>query len=92
MGAARSSNSALAGPESAGEGRPNVVVLAELESRLAEAEGYLKIADARARRDELEELAGKPDLWDDQDRARQVTTELGRVSDDLDRFDTLALG
>ncbi len=80
----------MAGPESAGEGRPNVVVLAELESRLAEAEGYLKIADARARRDELEELAGKPDLWDDQDRARQVTTELGRVSDDLDRFDTLA--
>lgn len=79
----------MAGPESAGESRPYASVLVELEERLAEAESYLNIADARTQRVELEEIAGQPDLWNDQERARQVTTDLGRVSDDLERFDAL---
>jgi peptide chain release factor 2 len=62
----------------------------ELGARVAEAEGYLKIAALRARRAELETQAARPDLWDDPDSARSVTTELGRVSDDVDRFDSLA--
>ena len=43
----------------------------------------------RARRGELEAEAARPDLWDDPDRARAVTTELGRVTDDVERFDAL---
>jgi peptide chain release factor 2 len=31
----------------------------------------------------------KPDLWDDQDHARSVTRELGRVTDDLGQLDGL---
>ena len=30
-----------------------------------------------------------PNLWDDQDRARQATTELGRLTNDLEQFDEL---
>ena len=70
----------------------SAAALAELGSRLADASGYLRIEEARARKVELEEQAAEPGLWDDQDRARQVTTELGRVSDDLAQFDTLASG
>jgi peptide chain release factor 2 len=64
--------------------------LTDLAERLEEAKGYLKIDDLRVRRAELETEAGRPDLWDDQDAARQVTTELGRVSDDVNGFDALA--
>ncbi len=42
-----------------------------------------------ARRAELEEAAGRPDLWDDPDNARSVTKELGRVSADLDQLEVL---
>jgi len=81
----------MATPEVA-ESRDYAAALAELGSRLADASGYLRIEEARARKVELEEQAAEPGLWDDQDRARQVTTELGRVSDDLAQFDTLASG
>ncbi len=64
--------------------------LTDLAERLDEAKGYLKIDDLRVRRAELEAAAARPDLWDDQDAARQVTTELGRVSDDVNGFDALA--
>jgi peptide chain release factor 2 len=43
----------------------------------------------RGRRADLEREAAAPDLWDDPDRARQVTTQLGRVTDDLGDFDLL---
>jgi len=64
--------------------------LAALRRRVAEAEGYLKVADLRARRPQLETEATRPDLWDDQERARRVTTELTAVTDDLRVFDELA--
>ena len=60
-----------------------------LAARVAEAESYLGIASVRARREELERDAARPDLWDDPERARAVTTELGRLSDDLEQFDSL---
>ena len=78
----------MAGPERHDEVAPSDA-LADLRTRLKDAEGYLGIAGLRARRRELEEEAGRPDLWDDQDHARAVTTELGRVSSDLDGFDAL---
>jgi len=71
-------------------GRDVVEVLDDLDGRVEDAKGYLKIDELRARLAELEAQAGAPDLWDDQDRARQVTTELGRVSDDVAQFDKLA--
>ena len=63
---------------------------AALRKRLKEAEGYLRIDDSRGRLGQLEEEASKPDLWDDQEEARRVTTELARVRDDVDLFDGLS--
>jgi len=76
------------GPE-AGEPRDLGADLDQLSGRLEEAVRYLRMDDLRARRAELEAEAGRPDLWDDADRARTVTTELGRVADDVDRFGRL---
>jgi peptide chain release factor 2 len=60
-----------------------------LAQRVADAEGYLDIASLRVKKGELEQEAARPDLWNDQDQARSVTTQLGRVTDDVDRFDAL---
>ena len=64
--------------------------LADLRSRLTEAEGYLGLGRMRARRDELAEEVSRPDLWDDADRARAVTTELGGLNDDIAMLEGLA--
>jgi peptide chain release factor 2 len=64
--------------------------LKDLRARLTEAEGYLKVDELRARQPQLEVEASRPDLWDDADRARQVTGELSAVIDDLERYDDLA--
>jgi peptide chain release factor 2 len=61
-----------------------------LKGRLDEARGYLRIDEARPRVAELTELASDPNLWDDQDRARAVNTELAGLQDDLVLFDDLA--
>jgi peptide chain release factor 2 len=81
----------MAPPEGpgAGESRDPAAELEALEARLREAEQYLRMGELRARRQALEEEAARPDLWDDPERARSVTTELGRVSDDVQRFDGL---
>jgi peptide chain release factor 2 len=63
-----------------------------LRRRLDEAEGYLKVAELRARQPQLETEASRPDLWDDPDEARRVTTELTAVNDDLAIFDDLTEG
>jgi peptide chain release factor 2 len=62
-----------------------------LKARLDEARGYMKIDDARPRVTELTEIASDPNLWDDQDRARAVNTELATLQDDLALHDDLAL-
>jgi peptide chain release factor 2 len=79
----------MAGPDRAGDEAP-ADALADLRRRLTEAETYLRIEPLRERRAELETQAAAPGLWDDQDHARAVTTELGRVAADLDDFDALA--
>jgi peptide chain release factor 2 len=50
---------------------------------MAEAEHFLGLDRLNSRRTELEKAASEPGLWDDADHARQVTTELGRVNEDL---------
>jgi peptide chain release factor 2 len=69
--------------------RVAVATLEELEARWAAARDYLKVDDRRARVAELTTLAADPNLWDDPDHARTVTTELGRLSADLGDFDAL---
>jgi peptide chain release factor 2 len=64
--------------------------LKALRARLGEAEGYLKVDDLRARRPQLEAEASRPDLWDDPERARQVTGELSAVIDDTEQYEQLA--
>ena len=49
----------------------------------------MKIDASRTRHALLSELAADPNLWDDQDHAREVTTELGRLTNDLETFDAL---
>jgi peptide chain release factor 2 len=63
--------------------------LEELEGRWQAAKEYLKIDQSRERRDVLSVEVADPDLWNNQDRAREVTTELGRLNNDLEHFDGL---
>ena len=84
----------MAPPDAPGAGgaqepRDFTAELKTLGERLAEAERYLGRDKLEARRAELEAEVAKPDLWDDQDHARSVTRELGRVSDDLGQLDGL---
>ena len=60
-----------------------------LAGRVDDAKGYLGIEAMRARLAELELEAGQPGLWDDTDRARTVTTELGRLTDMVGSYDGL---
>ena len=81
----------MAGPEQAGRSEPRDLraELAGLRSRLTDAEGYLGLANLRDRRAELEKDVSRPDLWDDADHARQVTSELSRVGGDIDLLEDL---
>ncbi len=63
--------------------------LESLEERWRAAHDYLKIDERRTRHDQLTEAIEAPDLWDDQDHARVVTTEYGRLNADLESFDRL---
>ncbi|HVM03228.1 MAG TPA: peptide chain release factor 2 [Acidimicrobiales bacterium] len=63
--------------------------LAELAQRLDDAERYLDLTGKRARLAELEVVVTRPDLWEDAEHARRVSTEFGRVSDDVKVLDGL---
>jgi peptide chain release factor 2 len=65
-------------------------VLARLRTDLSEADDYLRIGELRSRLPQLETEMGRPDLWDDADRAREVQTEFSSVKEDLDLFDRLS--
>jgi peptide chain release factor 2 len=58
--------------------------LAALRARLEAAQTYLRLDDLNARLAELEVQLAESDLWSDQDRARKVNTEYGRVKSDVD--------
>jgi peptide chain release factor 2 len=72
------------------EGRDLAAEIEALAARVAEAKEYLGIDSMREKRAGLEREAAEPDLWDDPERARAVTTRLGRLVDDLSRFDSLS--
>ncbi len=79
----------MADPKAENALRLALVSIEELESRWEAARDYLKMDANRARHALLSELAADPNLWDDQDHAREVTTELGRLANDLESFDAL---
>ena len=64
--------------------------LNDVRKRVDEARTYLRIAELRDRLTELEVQAGAPDLWDDPEAARAVTTELAEVRDDIELVDAMA--
>lgn len=77
----------MAQPDDSGVGaRDSEAQLTELAERLTEARQYLKIDALLARKAELDAEAARPDLWDDVDAARVITTELGRGNSDVDAF------
>ncbi len=63
--------------------------LSELRRRVEGARAYLRVDEARSRIGELEVEVSKPDLWDDQDRARKVNTELSQLQEDVTLVDQL---
>ncbi len=77
-----------------GDGESEKVDIAESIARIAErvreAERFLGADALSQRRIELEKAASAPDLWDDADHAREVTTALGRVTEDLEMLSSLA--
>jgi peptide chain release factor 2 len=79
----------MADPKAENALRTALATIEELETRWDAARDYLKMDASRARHAVLADLAADPNLWDDQDNARQVTTELGRLTNDLESFDAL---
>jgi peptide chain release factor 2 len=79
----------MADPKAENALREALGTLEDLETRWSAAREYLKIDAGRERHAILGELVADPNLWNDQDRAREVTTELGRLSNDLEQFDEL---
>ena len=63
--------------------------LTEVRRRVDGARGYLNIDAARTRVEELEVEVARPDLWDDQDLARKVNTELFQLQEDVTLVDQL---
>ncbi len=66
--------------------------LKNLRIELSEAEQYLRLDEIRARLPQLETEMGRPDLWDDAERARKVQTEFTAVRDDIELYEELAAG
>ena len=64
--------------------------LRDVRRRLDEASDYLKIGESRNRLTELEAEIGRPDLWDDAERAKQVNTDYANVKSDVDLYDELS--
>ncbi len=79
----------MADPKAENALREAQASLGVLEERWNSAREYLKIDEHRARHALLNEEASSPDLWNDQDHARAVTTELGRLTSELEAFDQL---
>ncbi|HVC71427.1 MAG TPA: peptide chain release factor 2 [Acidimicrobiales bacterium] len=76
-------------PPGTGEQRDLKAELLALRSRLEEAQGYLRLDHLRQRRAELEKEVSRPDLWDDPDTARRLSSEFGSVGDDIELLEDL---
>jgi len=61
----------------------------DLAGRLDDARSFLDLDGLESELAELREQAADPGLWDDQDRAKTVTTRLARVEGTIDRVSGL---
>ncbi|MGZ8637132.1 MAG: peptide chain release factor 2 [Actinomycetota bacterium] len=61
--------------------------LEELRTRIAAAKEFFDVEGKRSQATELAEQVADPSLWDDPDRARQLTTRLSRLQGELERYD-----
>jgi peptide chain release factor 2 len=64
--------------------------LAALARRVADAQRYLRLEESRAKQVELGAQVAEPGLWDDPERARQLTTALARARDDVELLEGLS--
>nr|WP_205808529.1 peptide chain release factor 2 [Micromonospora sp. HNM0581] len=63
--------------------------LKELDATLRNIEAVLDLDRLRADKARLEQEASAPDLWDDQARAQQVTSQLSYVNGEIDKLGSL---
>ena len=63
--------------------------LKELQSTLGSIEAVLQPDSMRASLAEMEQAAADPDLWNDQERAQRVTSQMASLRADLGRLDGL---
>src|SRR5882762_6370393 len=80
-------------PRAAGgtDDRPDIAAeLESLRARLVAAERYLRLDELRTQLVALESDVAAPDLWNDSDHAREVTTAYGRVKGDIELLEGLA--
>jgi peptide chain release factor 2 len=63
--------------------------LKELSTTLGNVEAVMNVDALRAQVAELEEETARPDLWDDQERAQKVTSQLAHRQGDLRRITDL---
>jgi peptide chain release factor 2 len=63
--------------------------LRDLDQTLGGIEKVLDVDRLRAERAELEQQAAAPDLWDDQEKAQQVTSRLSYTQGEIHRLETL---
>ncbi|NMN95948.1 peptide chain release factor 2 [Antrihabitans stalactiti] len=69
---------------------PDVIAdLAELETTLKTIESVLDVEELRRRIDELEHQAADPSLWNNQEYAQQVTSQLSHAQSELRRVEEL---
>jgi peptide chain release factor 2 len=74
-----------------GDGDPDVIAtVAELNARLDAAREYLHLAALEAELADLEVAVAAPDLWNDAENARRVSTAYTRVRTDVDMLHDLA--
>ena len=63
--------------------------VAALAATLTSIEAVLDLATMRKELEQLEQDAADPDLWNDQDRAQQVTSRMSHLRTDITRVETL---
>ena len=61
------------------------VALKELHQTMDTVREVMALPRLQAEIDELSAQAGAPDLWDDQERAQEVTSKLSRLTSDYER-------
>ena len=64
--------------------------LRDQRRRLDEAAAYLNIGDCRDRLVELESEMQRPDLWDDVEVAKRISTEYSNLKGDIDTHESLS--